>query len=395
MEKDSYTLSGQKISKRKESKIESLQADTQTHLDVEENQGKVTSDTQLKYEKLLKEYEKTIIEKDSIIAKIELERISEAEQLSTSKAKVFELEDNNKKYAEKNTELYESNCLLKQESQSKIELLESKVQQIEENNRDLQIENQELLEKIQKTKLREEQNDSLSQNAEMPSVEDSENELNFKQISELKLLNGSLSEEIKKIQDQLEKIIAERDFQIEKIDHMKNAFSIKMKEKIEYSDKLEKMYEEAQQEIESLKLEVENNLASIDEKSNQTQINLQISNITEQLNKSEAENSRLRNYMIELEENSTQEIVTLNTAVEEFKHQILYLEREREQLQLLGTHNEEQRNYEQELLIETKSENKLLVQEVESLNFQKSQDLLVIQNLQQVLAQLETCKLFF
>lgn len=108
-----------------------------------------------------------------------------------------------------------------------------------------------------------------------------------------------------------------------------------------------------------------------------------------QIQKSEAETERLRQYLMEVEEASTSDTLATQSTIEEYKMQIIGLERERDNLIEMSTDDQEQRNREKNEVLGYQNKINAIGEEKNRLQLEIGKSATVIKNLQNVLTQFE------
>lgn len=110
-----------------------------------------------------------------------------------------------------------------------------------------------------------------------------------------------------------------------------------------------------------------------------------------QITKKESELERLRTYLVEQEETSTQETLQMQQTIQEFKMQIQQLENERDEWGEIKKQEDRERV---DAGLQAESHREMvasLLEEKASLQSKSDSDSLIIRNLQNVLAQFESC----
>jgi chromosome segregation ATPase len=184
----------------------------------------------------------------------------------------------------------------------------------------------------------------------------------------------------------------------DKLAQYKTAVSAKLKQEMEESERLRGLLAQSTQENESLMLQVQelsgllaNHTTPDDSKQELEYLHSKTAELVSNLQKSEQELERLRQYLLEMEESSTQELLTMQATISEYQMQVQALEREREEWQLINQQDSEHRMLEQQKLEESKAELANSMLQLNQLVRKHENDQQMIQNLQSVLAQFEEC----
>jgi chromosome segregation ATPase len=185
----------------------------------------------------------------------------------------------------------------------------------------------------------------------------------------------------------------------EKMEHIKSAVGVKLKASLEEAAKLRDLLAQSNEENENLMKQVQDLSDSLSAAaSNDTKEELQYlqnksAELVASLQKSEIELSRLREYLVEVEESSTQEILSMQSTMDEYKYQIQTLERERDEWHSMTENDKNDMQNTASMLDKSKSEIDQLLTKIHTLESKGKSDQQTIQNLQNVLAQFEACKL--
>ncbi|KAJ3358090.1 hypothetical protein HDU91_005321 [Kappamyces sp. JEL0680] len=188
----------------------------------------------------------------------------------------------------------------------------------------------------------------------------------------------------------------------EKLESFKVAVTGKIQQEIEESDRLRQQLADSAQQMEQQQWQIQELTAQLSSQDNNDALqesSREIQYLQEktvellaQVQKGETELNRLRAYLMEVEEASTQETLTMQESIQEYQRQIQILEKEREEWQGVSIQEQEARKSEADLLLDTKSQVALLLEEKASLGLRIEQDGKIIRNLQSVLSQFEACK---
>jgi exonuclease SbcC len=184
----------------------------------------------------------------------------------------------------------------------------------------------------------------------------------------------------------------------EKLTQYKTAVGSKLKQEMEEVERLRGLLAQSTHENESLILQVQelsgllaNHTTPDDSKQELEYLHNKTAELVSNLQKSEQELERLRQYLVEMEESSTQELLTMQATINEYQMQVQALEREREEWQIVNQQDSEHRLLEQQKLEESKAELANSMQQLNQLVRKQENDQQMIQNLQSVLAQFEEC----
>jgi DNA repair exonuclease SbcCD ATPase subunit len=187
----------------------------------------------------------------------------------------------------------------------------------------------------------------------------------------------------------------------EKMQQIKNAVSLKIKQELDESERLRGLLSQSTTENESLMGQVQelsailaSNSTPDDSKQEIEYLHSKTSELVTNLQKSEAELTRLRQYLVEVEESSTQEILTMQSTVNEYQLQVQTLERERDEWLTVNQQDSQQRLMEQERLEQNRAEIANSMQKLNQAMRKQEQDQQMILNLQSVLAQFENCRIY-
>lgn len=182
----------------------------------------------------------------------------------------------------------------------------------------------------------------------------------------------------------------------EKLDTFKRTVGIKIQQEMEESKRLKSLLEQSNQENENLMAQVQElstHLANAqghgDSQQEMEYLQKKTVELASQVQKSEAELNRLRSYLVEVEETSTNEAISMQSTIEEYQKQIAVLEKEREDWASVNEQEQELRESDMNLLADTKEKLAEMVQERSSLQSKIDQDAITIKNLQNVLSQFE------
>ncbi|KAI8893823.1 hypothetical protein BC833DRAFT_607069 [Globomyces pollinis-pini] len=196
----------------------------------------------------------------------------------------------------------------------------------------------------------------------------------------------------------------ERNNLIEQMKNIKSAVSVKIQTEMAESERLRNVLLQTTEENEVLRNQIQefdqqlkhnvqyDNQLDKEKDTHLNHLQTRIEQLTEQNQKSDIELQRLRNYLIEVEDNFTQDSLALQSTIEEYKKQVIEFENERDEWQQLINQDNDQRESEQELILEMKSDLSKQLSIIEGLKTKSQQDQLSIQNLQQVLSQFESSK---
>ncbi|KAJ3317200.1 hypothetical protein HDV06_001844 [Boothiomyces sp. JEL0866] len=188
----------------------------------------------------------------------------------------------------------------------------------------------------------------------------------------------------------------ERNALSEKLSQVKLAVGQKIKAEMEESERLRNLLNHVSQEKDTLELQnrelaeaLASRQATSDEVLEIERLNQYISTLTEKAQKDANEVARLREFLIEVEDNSTRETLQMQATIDEYRQQIDSLEREREQWESVVAQDQEIRESENELLIDTKRQLVEAFAQITNLQQKAEQDGKSIENLQLVLEQFE------
>ena len=191
----------------------------------------------------------------------------------------------------------------------------------------------------------------------------------------------------------------ERTILSEKLDTFKQTVGVKIQQEMEESNRLKSLLEQSNHENENLMTQVQelsthlaNSQGNGDSQQEMEYLQKKTVELASQVQKSEAELNRLRSYLVEVEETSTNEVISMQSTIEEYQKQIAALEREREEWASVDQQEQELRESDKSLLLEAKQKLAEAVQERSSLQSKIDQDAITIKNLQNVLSQFENGK---
>ena len=243
------------------------------------------------------------------------------------------------------------------------------------------------------------------------------------QILEYQGTLETLQTQLSSISAELASVQEERNGLVDKLQQFKLAVGQKLQQEMEEGDKVRALLAQVQQEKEGLEEQIvllsqevatmqqerQFKEAQLEEEEKQKQhggveandtqaemeyLQSKTLDLVSQVQKSEAEVTRLRTYLIELEESHTQETLALTSTISEYKLQITTLESQREELVTLREMAEDGLRGGEGELLEMKSQLNLMGEERRRLMGKVEQEGLVVKNLQNVLAQFEAGKLF-
>ncbi|KAJ3273411.1 hypothetical protein HDV01_004481 [Terramyces sp. JEL0728] len=223
------------------------------------------------------------------------------------------------------------------------------------------------------------------------------------ELNEYKLqcvqLNSSLAELnslVENLSQENSALDLERTSLADKLSQFKLVVGAKMKAEIEESERLRNLLNHVSQEKDTLEMQLAENLSSHQATSDELleieRLNQYIGSLTEKGQKDANEVARLREFLIEIEDNSTREALQMQATIDEYRHQIESLEREREQWESVAAQDQEIRESENDLLIDTKRQLVEAMAQITNLQNKAEHDAKSIENLQLVLQQFETTK---
>jgi DNA repair exonuclease SbcCD ATPase subunit len=218
------------------------------------------------------------------------------------------------------------------------------------------------------------------------------------QVQHLTNENSELSKLMQGLSQENQHLDYERHQLNEKMAQIKGAVSAKIKQEMDESERLRGLLSQSTQENESLLVQIQelstmlaSNTTPDDSKQELEYMHSKTAELVSNLQKSEVELQRLREYLVEVEESSTQEILGMQAMLNEFQMQVQTLERERDEWTAVNEQESEQRRKEKERFEESRSELASSLQQLNQVMRKQEQDTQMIQNLQSVLAQFEEC----
>jgi chromosome segregation ATPase len=173
--------------------------------------------------------------------------------------------------------------------------------------------------------------------------------------NEIQGLLESLSQENNTIQNENQALN-------DKIMQIKEAVKSKIAQEIEKSESLHQENLRIVQENESLSsqlAQIASQVSELQQNDNDQELQylrLKASELVEQNLKSEGELNRLREYLIEVEENSNRDLLALQSTVEEYRTQLSLLENERQDWQIMKEDEQSNLQLKDETLTELKNE---------------------------------------
>ena len=221
-------------------------------------------------------------------------------------------------------------------------------------------------------------------------------------LSNLSNENESLNQEKIGLTDRLQQfklaVGAKIQQEIEESDRLRADVALVTQENVELSTKISGLSESLEDALKNISQLEEGSKKESDSTEMEAEIAYLQSksvDLIAKLQKSEAEVGRLREYLLEAEENSTREALTMQAMIQEYKLQIASLENEREEWSSVRQHEEELRASHNDLLDESKIQVVLLLEEKATLGKRIEEYGITIKNLQNVLAQFEAGSLFY
>ncbi|KAH9272522.1 hypothetical protein BASA83_005331 [Batrachochytrium salamandrivorans] len=200
--------------------------------------------------------------------------------------------------------------------------------------------------------------------------------------------------------DENEQLYGERTLLMDKLTSMKNAIGPKLQAEMDECHRLRGDLAAAQEHSTSLQVQIQSltdaiHLAENDSTTALTDTSRLQSELTEARDHAERQQTeleRLRQFLVELEDSQTQDTLTMQTKIEEYRCQVESLEKEQEQWVQAADETRTARHQADAATAEAREELALMVQKVDTLTAKVEQGQISQINLQRVLEQFEASK---